>query len=111
MDTLKTYRRIIEDTLKYYVDISYANGEIENEIIYDHLNDRYAVMSVGWEDVRRIHGCLIHIDIIDGKIWIQRDGTEDGITVELEQAGIPKEHIVLGFHQSDVRQHTDYAVA
>ena len=111
MDTMKTYRRIIEEILEYYVDISYANGEIENEMIYDPVNNRYIVISVGWEDVRRIHGCLIHIDIIEGKIWIQRDGTEDGIAVELEQAGIPKKHIVLGFHQPDVRQHTDYAVA
>ncbi|MHC5722687.1 MAG: element excision factor XisI family protein [Nostoc sp.] len=45
---------------------------------------------------RRIHGCLVHIDLIDGKIWIQRDGTEEGIAADLERAGIPKEHIVLG---------------
>jgi len=44
-------------------------------------------------------------------IWIQRNGTDDGIAIELEQAGIPKENIVLGFHEPDVRQHTGYAVA
>ena len=27
------------------------------------------------------------------------------------QAGIVKDHIVLGFHPADVRQHTEYAVA
>ncbi len=68
-------------------------------------------MSLGWENVRRIHGCIVHIDIIDGMVWIQRNGTEDGIAIELEQAGIPKKNIVLGFHEPDVRQHTGYAVA
>jgi len=111
MDTLNSYRNIIEKVLKNYLNISYANGEIENEIIFDRKNDRYVVMSLGWENVRRIHGCIIHIDIIDGMVWIQRDGTEDGIAIELEQAGIPKKNIVLGFHEPDVRQHTGYAVA
>jgi len=111
MDTLNNYCRIIEKVLEQYTNISYINGEIENEIILDRENDRYLVMSVGWEDVRRIHGCLLHIDIINGKVWIQRDGTEDGIALELERSGIPKEHIVLGFHEPDVRQYTGYAVA
>lgn len=111
MDTLNNYRKIIERVLKNYINISYANGEIENEIIFDRMNDRYVVMSLGWEDVRRIHGCIIHIDIIDDMVWIQRDGTEDGIAIELEQEGIPKNNIVLGFHEPDVRQHTGYAVA
>jgi hypothetical protein len=69
------------------------------------------VISVGWQKVKRIHGCLIHIDIIDGKAWIQRDGTEHGIAKELEAAGIPRDRIVLGFHSSEVRKHTEYAVA
>ncbi len=68
-------------------------------------------MAKGWHDPRRIHGCLIHIDIINGKVWVQRDGTEHGIATELVAAGIPKDHIVLGFHPPEVRQHTEYAVA
>lgn len=52
----------------------------------------------------------MHLDIIDGKIWVQRDDTEDGVTYELEAAGITKDKIVLGFHPQNVRQHTGYAV-
>ncbi|MGF1958284.1 MAG: element excision factor XisI family protein [Aulosira sp. DedVER01a] len=29
------------------------------------------------------------------KLWIQQDGTDDGIANELAAAGIPKENIVL----------------
>jgi hypothetical protein len=54
---------------------------------------------------------LVHLDIINGKVWIQRDNTEEGIGYELEAAGIPKSDIVPAFHPADVRPHTGYAVA
>jgi hypothetical protein len=111
MDTLDTYRQTIQNVLTGYVRLQYAYGEIQNETIFDREADRYLVMSIGWQGARRIHGCLIHIDIINGKVWIQRDGTEHGIATELVAAGIPKDHIVLGFHPPEVRQHTEYAVA
>ncbi|MBI3912872.1 MAG: XisI protein [Chloroflexi bacterium] len=109
MDTLDPYRQIAQNVLKEYVRIQYAYGNIENEAVFDRESDHYMVVSVGWQDVKRIHGCLIHLDIINGKVWIQRDGTEHGIARELEKAGIPKDHIVLGFHLPDVRQYTEFA--
>ncbi len=111
MDTLNTYREIIQNVLSDYVRLQYAYGNIQNETIFDREADRYMVVSIGWQKVKRIHGCLIHIDIINGKVWIQRDGTEHGIANELVAAGIPKDQIVLGFYTPEVRQHTEYAVA
>ncbi len=110
MDTLSTYRQIIENVLNEYAPIRYAHGDIHNEAVFDRQNDRYLIVSVGWDD-RRVHGCLIHVDLIDGKIWIQRDGTEDGIAGDLEEAGIPKDRIVLGFKRPEIRKYTEYAVA
>jgi len=66
---------------------------------------------MGWDQGKRVHGCLVHIDIRDGKLWIQRDGTEQGIATELVAAGIPKDAIVLAFHPPEIRPHTEYAVA
>jgi hypothetical protein len=51
------------------------------------------------------------VEIIDGKIWIQRDGTEHGIANELLAAGIPRQRIVLGFQSRNVRPYTEFAVA
>ena len=111
MDTLTKYRQIVREVLLPYTKIEYANVDAENDLLCDH--DRYVVLSVGWSEIprRRVHGCLIHIDIIDGKIWIQRDGTEDGVAVDLEEAGVPKSDIVLGFQEPGVRHLTDYAAA
>jgi hypothetical protein len=94
-----------------YTERRYADAEIANEAVFDRDNDRYLIVSVGWQGPRRIQHCLIHLDLIDGKVWIQRDGTEDGIAYELEEGGIPKSDIVLAFHPADVRPHTGYAVA
>ena len=74
-------------------------------------NDRYLLVNAGWRDDRRIHGSLVHIDIIDGMMWIQRDGTEHGIVKDLTRAGIPKDRIVLAFRPLEVRKYTEYAVA
>ncbi|NJR63514.1 MAG: hypothetical protein HC769_34890 [Cyanobacteria bacterium CRU_2_1] len=43
----------------------------------------------------RVHGCVVHAEIRNDKIWIHYDGIEDGITGELVAAGVPKNHIVL----------------
>lgn len=111
MDNLESYRKIIEKVLLQWINITYANMDIQNEIVLDSKNDRYLVLSLGWDGPRRIHACLIHIDIINKKVWIQKDSTEEGVAVDLEKAGIPKNEIVLGFQEPNVRQYTEYAVA
>jgi hypothetical protein len=111
MAALDTYRQIIETILSEYTKIPYAYGDIKTEAVFDRNNDRYLLMNVGWDKGKRIHGSLVHIDIVNGKVWIQRDGTEQGVAKELVKAGIPKDHIVLGFYPTEVRQYSEYAAA
>ncbi len=56
------------------------------------------------------YGCLMHIDIKNGKIWIQHHGTEVGDANELVELGVPKEDIVLAYHAPYQRQYTGFAV-
>jgi len=111
MDTLKRDRQILQKIISEYANIPYAYGEIERHTVFDRDLDRYLLMIVGWEGVRQVHGCIIHVEIIDGKIWIHRDGTEEGIASELLKAGIPKERIVLCFKSPRMRKHTGFAMA
>lgn len=94
-----------------YTAIPYRYGEVETEAIFDRERDRYILLDVGWEKKDRIHGILIHIDIINGKIWIQQDNTDQPVARELLSAGVPKEDIVLAFHRPELRKYTDFAVA
>jgi XisI protein len=111
MDQLDRYRQIIRAVLKPYTDISYANVEVKNRAAFDAETDQYIILSEGWENTQHLHGVLIHVEIMDSKVWIQMDGTEDGIAPELIQSGIPKEDIVLGFHEPSIRPYTGFAVA
>jgi hypothetical protein len=111
MDKIEQYRQIIRDVLTPFTVLRYSNADITNEAVFDGDHDRYVIISVGWQGQRRIQHCLIHLDIINGKVWIQRDNTEVGVAYALEEAGIPKSDIVLGFQPADVRPFTDYAVA
>lgn len=111
MDTLEQYRQVLESILSEYTCIPYAYGDMQTEAVFDRVRDRYVLLTLGWDDGKRVHSCLVHVDIIEGKCWIQRDGTEHGIAKELVAAGIPHEHIVLGFRPAEIRPHTAYAVA
>ena len=50
------------------------------------------------------------LDIKNNKIWTQHDGTEVGIADELVKLGVPKEDIVLAFHEPLVREYTGFAI-
>jgi len=53
---------------------------------------------------------LIHIDIRDGKLWIQYDGTENGVANDLVALGVPPEDIVLAFQSAYMRQYSEFAI-
>ena len=110
MDTLAQYRAIIQQELKEYTEIPYAHGDLKCRLIISEDRNDFLLITQGWEDDLQVHGCLVHIEIIGDKIWIHRDGLEDGIASDLLRAGISKSQIVLGFHPPDVRPFTEFAV-
>ena len=110
MDTITHYQQLLEQILSAHASIPFAGrGQIQSKTVFQHETQCYLLFAIGWQQKKRVHDCLVHADIIDGKIWVQADGTEYGIANELVDAGIPKDHIVLGFHSHDVRQFTGFA--
>ena len=110
MDRIERYRAIVRNLLEEYARYKPSHGTIDTELIVDRDRDHYELMHVGWDGVRRVHGSVVHIDIIDGKVWLQYDGTSCPVAEELVTAGIPREEIVLAFHPPEVRRLTGYAV-
>ena len=111
MDQIENYRKTIEDILNEHARIPYAHGNLRCETVFDRESDRYLLVTVGWQEDQRIYHVLVHVEILDGKLWIQHDGTEDGVATELVAAGVPKDQIVLGFHEPEVRPYTEFAAA
>ncbi len=110
MDKLEFYRTVIQSLLIAYAAVPIANGAIDCYTVFDTKQDHYQVMNVGWDGYRRVYGCVLHLDIKQGKIWIEQNMTEMRIAEELVKQGVPKEDIVLGFQAPEIRQYTDYAV-
>lgn len=97
MEKLIKYRNIIESVLLTYTEVPYSHGELICKPIFDEIHASYLLMTLGWDRKTRVHGCLIHVDIINDKVWVQRDETEDGVTLELVAAGVSASDIVLAF--------------
>ena len=108
---VNNYADIVEKVLDVYTRIPYAHGALTCEAIFDRARGRFMLAPLGWEQEERGHFPLVHIDIVDGKLWIQHDHTEHGVAPELVEAGVPKAHIVLAFRPPEIRKHTQYAVA
>lgn len=111
MDPVIDEREVVRACLREHVGIRYANGDIQNEVVFDEDARRYLVVSQGWMGKRRVHGCLIHVEFVGDKIWVQRDGTEDGIANALVAGGIPKSRVVLGFWEPEARAAGEFAPA
>ncbi|BAZ14383.1 fdxN element excision controlling factor protein [Calothrix sp. NIES-4071] len=110
MEKLTKYRQIVQEALLEHGKQKNAYGDVEVETIFDKERDHYQIVYVGWEEKNWIHSCVLHIDIKDGKIWIQWNGTEDDIAADFVEQGVSKEDIVIGFHHPSMRKFTKYAV-
>jgi hypothetical protein len=110
MDKMTRYGALVEEILREYGAYKPSYGEVERETIFVPAQGHYQLLSVGWQGQSRVHGCQVHVDIKGGKIWIQHDGTEEGIANRLVAAGVPKTDIVLAFHSPFMRRFTEFAV-
>ncbi len=113
MDKLAQYSQIIKRILTEYVELCQkpAQEAIESFLITDEVKGHYIWMNLGWQNRERITGMTVYVRLREGKFWIEEDWTEEGIATELVRAGVPKEDIVLAFHEPKMRQYTDFAIA
>ena len=109
--SINQYRQYIQNILLEKSQRSSKNkifSEYEVQTIFDTERDHYQLLCVGWRNNKRDFGCVLHLDIKDDKIWIQNDSTDTGIANQLLEMGVPKEDIVLAFHEPEVRQFTGF---
>lgn len=112
MDKLNLYRQLIQEALAERAKLRSPSDPIKSQTIFDRDGDHYQLVNLGWKDgSTRIYGCALHVDIINDKIWVQHDGTEDAIADELADKGVPKQDIVLAYQAPHVRQYTEFAVS
>jgi hypothetical protein len=111
MDKINQYREAVQNLLIRYAENDMPESDIETQLIFDRERDHYQWMDVGWQELNRIYRCAIHLDIKEGKIWLQQNLTDRNPAAELVEMGIPREDIVLGLHPPYKRPYTEYGVA
>jgi len=110
MARIEEYAQYIEAILRNYGQYRPTYGDVEVQLVMDRERHHYQLLNVGWRGNQRVRGCVLQLDIKDGKIWIQHDGTETGVANELVEMGVPKSDIVLAFHAPYKRPYTGFAV-
>ena len=113
MDKVETYRMLIKRVLNTYADLvaGQPTPGVETLLAFDEVRDQYLWLQVGAAQNRRVYGVTVHARIVEGKIRIEQDWTEDGLATELLQVGVPREDIVLAFHEPTAHQRLDAVAA
>ena len=115
MDKLKKYRTILKEVLKAYaadeINQKHKPDDMQMRLIFDTENDHYQALYAGWRNEKQIFSVVFHFDIIDEKIWVQRNISDYDIIEDIEKKGVPKSDIVLAFHAPAMRSFTEYATA
>ena len=106
---IEQYRQWIQRLLSEREARGLSQPDVETQAVLDTKGDHYLLLHTGWRGSKRTHGCSLHLDIKDGKIWIQHDGTEIGIATQLLELGVPASDIVLAFHSPKMREFTEFA--
>lgn len=114
MEKIEKLREAVKKSLLEWKEfitprVAPEDQKLEPKVVFDDENNSYLMLFSGWKGHQRVHSLLIHIEIIDNKIWIQEDNTEEGIATDLEKHGVAKSDIVLGFQPPSLRPFTEYA--
>jgi hypothetical protein len=110
LSRIQNYRQTIIRLLADYADRP-TESNIQTISVFDEKKDHYQLLDIGWDDTgRRVFQPILHLDLIDGKIWIQENSTDWDIAKDLVEADIKASEIVLGMHSKVLRQLGDYAI-
>jgi XisI protein len=71
--------------------------------IFDEVRDQYLVLCYGWRGQERVYWVVLHLEIVEGKVWIQRNQTEVDVEAELKALGIAENDLVRGLVPPDYR--------
>src|SRR5947209_651278 len=98
MERVEFYRQVLRQIIDEEAGRQPAASEAETLCSCDETHDQYQVLYVGWDGDVRLFLVLCYLRLREGKIWIERDSTSEGIALRLVEAGVPRDDIVLAFH-------------
>jgi hypothetical protein len=101
--SLKSYLPVVEAIVREWGASESLLENVETEIICDHEQGIYLLLSTGWHGYKRIHSLAFHARVRDNKLWIEWDGTDPSMTEEMFHRGVPRECVVFGWQHPSLR--------
>ena len=95
IDSVAQYRLQRDDV---EVDVIDANGHAQ-------------VIHRGWNGDERVYVVLVHLRLVENRIYVERDGTSDGVATHLLNAGVPHAQTVMAVHPPYLRHLTAFAIS
>lgn len=78
--------------------------------LIDSVRHHYQSVVHGFREHKRFYTVQFHFEIIEEKVWIQRDITDTVVSEELVKRGIPRTDIVLAYKPESSRYLSGYGV-
>ena len=112
MDKLTHYHTLIKQLLAERAALMNSQPLPGEEILclLEDGADNYLLLRVGWVCGERLYSVTLHARLVNGKIQVEQDWTDDFIS-DLIAAGVPGEDIVFAFTPPELRNEPDYAAA
>ncbi|MFN6273317.1 MAG: XisI protein [Microcystis sp.] len=110
MDKVTHYRQVIKEIIHQHSHYSPSQKDCDTLGIIDEASDNYLLVDVGWYDSKRTHFVILHLRIVEQKIYVEWDGLESGVTRILLDKGVPKDDIILGFIRPEKRDLIDFSL-
>lgn len=112
MDKLNHYRSLIKQALTERAVLMRSQPLPGEEVLclLDDATDNYLLVRVGWLQDKRLYSTTLHLRIINDKIHLEQDWTDDFLS-DLIASGVPRTDLVLAFTPPETRAMTEFAVA
>jgi len=111
MDKTVKYRQILTDYLNAITRDWTSNPSEQVKAVYDRDGQHFLLVYYGWSSQGHLHSVPLHLEIREGKIWIQENLTEIEVDDDLVARGVPKSDIVLGVLPPEYRAYSEFAAA
>ena len=96
MDYSLTYPEILTQVLRKASAAQPRLQTIQISAVCDTESGQFLIIATGWEKTIWLNTILFHARLVDGKVVIEDDNFEEGLTEALITAGIAAEDIVTG---------------
>lgn len=89
------YASLLEQVLRTEAKLQPGLQPITIAAVCDQQTGHFLLVATGWENHQRLDSMLFHARLAEGKIVIETDQTEEGLTLALCDAGIPRQDILV----------------